>query len=374
MQKLLREIRGFFLSPKTTISLLSMIALVSIIGTLIPQQKEVGEYIEHYGQSFYRMLDFFGFFNLFGSWWFRLLLVLLMINLVVCSLKRLPRTLTMRGATRKEWIGRLGPHLTHLSIIVILVGSLIGSIWGFKGYVTIPQGESIDAVALNGATQEVNLDFAIRCDKFSMSHYPGSQIAKDYLSDLTVLEGGREVRKKTIRVNDPLRYKGISFYQSSYGVMPPRPGHREVELEIIPKGDNVEAYQLRITEGESKQIPGTGETIQFAGFIPDFGLGTENRPFSRSEELNNPAIQVNIYRKDKLLFTEWSFLNYPDFHGSKNDLYKVKFLGFSGERPYTGLMVVKDPGVPVVWTGFGMLVLGLCASFFFHPRPSPKKN
>jgi cytochrome c biogenesis protein len=373
MEKFFKDVRGVFLSLKTTISLLTTIVLVSIVGTFIPQQKEVGKYVEHYGEILYRLFDFFGFLNLFGSWWFQLLLVLLMVNLVACSLNRLPKIWSVGGLTKKEWLGRFSPHLTHFSLIVILAGSLIGNIWGFKAFINIPQGESIEAVGLKDSNRFLNLGFTVRCDKFDMSYYPGTQMPKEYLSDLVILENGREVLKKTIRVNDPLQYKGISFYQSSYGFLPPKPGEARAELEIIPKGNASGGYRLQVAEGETKQTPGTDHKVQFATFIPDFSLGEGNRPVSKSDQPNNPAIQVNIYQNDKLLFKGWSFLKFPDFHGSKDDTYRVKFVNYSGGRkPYTGLMVVKDPGVWVVWIGFGMLVLGLYLSFYLRRKSSQK--
>jgi cytochrome c biogenesis protein len=374
MQKFLKEIQGVFLSLKTTISLLTTIALVSIIGTFIPQQKEAGKYVEHYGETLYRLFDFFGFLNLFGSWWFQLLLVLLMVNLVTCSLSRLPKIWSARGLTKKEWLGRLGPHLTHSSLIVILAGSLIGNIWGFKAYINIPEGESINAVVLRESNQMLNLDFDIRLDKFTEVKYPGSQITKEDASEVTILEKGREVLKKAIRINHPLQFKGVSFYQSGHGFIPPLPGEGKAELEIIPKGNASRGYRLQIGEGETKQIPGTEHRVQFAAFIPDFGVGEGNRPISRSDQLNNPAAQVNIYQNEKLSYKGWSFLRYPDFHGSKDVTYRVKFIDYLGGRPYTGLQVVKDPGVWVVWTGFGMLVLGLVFSFHFRRRPSSDKK
>ena len=126
--------------------------LFQLTGTIIPQQKEVDEYVFHYGETLYQLFDLFGLSNVFGSWWFRLLLVLLMVNLVACSTSRLPRFLAQKGLTKREWVGRLGPHLTHFSLIVILAGSLIGNLWGFKGYVNIPQGETISAVAVREFT------------------------------------------------------------------------------------------------------------------------------------------------------------------------------------------------------------------------------
>ena len=373
MAYLFKNLQGVFLSLKTTIFLLITIALVSIIGTFIPQQKEAGQYVAQYGLILYQLFDLFGFFEIFSSWWFRLFLGLLMINLVVCSLNRLPRIWTMESLTKREWIGRLGPHLTHFSLIIILGGSLIGNIWGFKGFVNIPEGESIKSVVLRDSRQMLGLDFTVQCDKFDMSYYPGTEMPKEYRSDLVILENGREVLKKTIRVNDPLQYKGISFYQSSYGFTPPQPGEAKVEIEIIPKGNGSTRYRIQIAEGETKQISGTDHKVQFATFIPDFTLGEGNRPVSKSDQPNNPAIQVNIYQNNKLSFKGWAFLKFSDFHGSKDDTYRVKFVNYSGGgKPYTGLMVVKDPGVWVVWIGFGMLVLGLYLSFHLRRKSSQK--
>lgn len=373
MKKLFDSIQGVFLSLKTTILLLITIALVSIIGTLIPQQKEAGEYIAHYGLVLYRLFDLLGFLDLYASWWFRLLLVLLLFNLVTCSIKRLPRITARGNLTRREWLGRLGPHLTHFSLVVILAGSLIGNIWGFKGFVNIPQGESIEAIALKGSEEMLGLDFTIRCDKFEVSYYPGTETPKEYLSDLIVLEKGQEVFKKTISVNHPLQYKGVTFYQSSYGFLPSRPEERKAELEIIPKGNGSRSSRLQLAEGETKQVQGTDYKVELAALIPDFSLGEGNRIFSRSDQPNNPAVQVNIYQNGKLSYKGWAFLKHPDFHGSRDDTYRVKFINYSGgEKPYTGLMVVKDPGIPVVWTGFGLLILGLILSFFLRQRSFQK--
>jgi len=369
MHKFLKDILGVFLSIKTTIFLLFTIAMVSVIGTLIPQQQEAGAYIEHYGEKLYQLFDLFGLLNVFGSWWFQLLLMLLMVNLVTCSLKRLPSIWGRKGMPRKDWIGKLGPHLTHFSLIIILSGSLIGNIWGFKAYVNIPQGDSSSAMLLKNSNQILNLDFTVRCDRFEVVYYPGSEMPKEYLSDLTILENGREVLRKKIRVNDPLKYKGVSFYQSSYGFLPAPPEERKVELEVIPNGNGSRGYRLQIGEGEMKNIPGTGHRVQLAAFVPDFSLDKENRIISRSNEPSNPAVQVKIYKNGKLAFNGWSFLKYPDFHASKDDDYQVRFMNYFGSgRPYTGLMVVKDPGVWVVWIGFGLLVLGLYLSFHFRRR------
>lgn len=373
MEKFFKDVRGVFLSVKTTIFLLTAIALIAIIGTLIPQQKEPAQYITQYGPILYRLFDLLGFFNLYASWYFRLLLVLLFFNLIICSIKRLPRVTARGRLTRREWLGRLGPHITHLSLVVILIGALIGNIWGFKGFVNIPQGDQTASIFLRGSGEEKDLGFTVRCEMFEKSYYSGSEIPSEYLSDLVILEDGKEVVKKRIQVNDPLRYKGINFYQSSYGVLPSPPEKRRAELEIIPKGKNSNAFRIQLGEGETKQIQGTNLKVELVTLILDFILAEGNRILSRSDQPNNPAVQVNIYQNGKLSYKGWSFLRHPDFHGSKDDSHQVKFIQYSGgEKPFTGLMVVKDPGIPVVMAGFVIMVIGLNFSFYLRRRSSQK--
>ncbi len=218
----------------------------------------------------------------------------------------------------------------------------------------------------------LNLDFSVRCDKFREVKYPGSQITKEDLSELTILKNDREELKKTIRINDPLSYKGISFYQSGHGVILPQPAEVKTEMEVIPKGGNPSGHRLQMAEGEKKQIPGTEFEIQLATFIPDFALDEGNRPFSRSDQPRNPAIGVNIYNNGKFTFSGWSFLNFPEFDRSRDDSFRVKFINFSGGKLYTSLMVVKDPGIWVLWTGLGLLMLGISMSFGFRRMSSPK--
>ncbi len=373
MKGLFESIQGIFLSVKTTIFLLTAIALIAIIGTLIPQQKEPSQYITQYGPILYRLFDLLGFFNLYASWYFRLLLVLLFFNLIICSIKRLPRVTARGRLTRREWLGRLGPHITHLSLVVILIGSLIGNIWGFKGFVNIPQGDQTASIFLRGSGEEKDLGFTVRCEMFEKTYYSGSEIPSEYLSDLVILEDGKEVVKKRIQVNDPLRYKGINFYQSSYGVLPSPPEKRRAVLEIIPKGKNSNAFRIQLGEGETKQIQGTNLKVELVTLILDFILVEGNRILSRSDQPNNPAVQVNIYQNGMLSYKGWSFLKHPDFHGSKDDSHQVKFIQYSGgEIPFTGLMVVKDPGIPVVMAGFVIMVIGLNFSFFLRRRSSQK--
>ncbi len=99
-------IYDLFRSLKLTISLLILLAILSIIGTLITQNATRPEYIQRYGIGLYEVLNFFNLFDMYHSWWFSAILLLLVINLITCSVHRLPGILSQisRGVRR---IGRL---------------------------------------------------------------------------------------------------------------------------------------------------------------------------------------------------------------------------------------------------------------------------
>ena len=77
-----------FRSLKLTISLFILLAILSIIGTLIKQNASSSEYIQRYGIGLYEVLNFFNLFDMYHSWWFSAILLLLVINLIACSYQR----------------------------------------------------------------------------------------------------------------------------------------------------------------------------------------------------------------------------------------------------------------------------------------------
>ena len=107
----------------------------------------------------------------------------------------------------KGVMGRVGAHMAHLSATVIVLGGLLGSYYGFQEF----------GVCLEGQTYHIPRgNFDLKVEKFWIDYHENGAV-KSYNSTLTVLEGGESKMTKTITVNDPLVYKGIWFYQSSYG-------------------------------------------------------------------------------------------------------------------------------------------------------------
>ena len=82
----------FFISVKLTVVLLLTLAATSIIGTLIPQNANPEAYFHAYGPFLYRLFDLLNIFDIYHSWWFQLLLLLLTCNIIACSVERLSGT------------------------------------------------------------------------------------------------------------------------------------------------------------------------------------------------------------------------------------------------------------------------------------------
>jgi cytochrome c biogenesis protein len=400
---------NLFRSVKLTIGLLILLAVVSIIGTIIKQNAPSAEYIERYGVDLYNVLNFFNLFDMYRSLWFRIILILLVINLIACSIRRIPpivrqvfrgpetkaledsmvRTLPYVEKVRtsapsgreeeiqsylKKWLrspdrietessitlysekgrfSRLGFPITHLSILIILIGGLLGSLYGFRGFVNILEGETIDRIFLRVKDEEIAkpLGFRVRCDDFSITYYdlPGREKhVKSYASTLTILQNGQEVLTKTIEVNHPLHHKGMAFYQSSYGAI------HDISLGVQGR-DKKEKTVLKILEGETVPIPNSDAQIRVLRYVEQvhtFGEG----------------IQVALFRPNQAPRALWVLKDFPNLDQQRNNDFILTFEGVTS-KAYTGLQVTRDPGVWVVWVGSGLMILGLILSFFFpHQR------
>lgn len=396
-----------FSSVRLTIFLLILLAATSVLGTVILQRGTPQQYLAEYGPNLARILDFFGLFDMYHSWWFLTILALLVVNLVLCSLKRLPSvwqqifhpridlgpsSIQAQPFTRsfqapeeggdlggeiekgihrffrnpqrieesqglllyfeKGRYGRLGVYVAHLSVIIILVGGMIGAIFGFNGVLTIMEGQTKDRILLrkNGRLVNYPLGYQVRCDDFDISYYdtPGPQkFVSEYTSTLSILENGQEVRRVKVRVNHPMTYRGLKFYQSSYG------SEAEVNLRVRQReGDG--SYEFRIHEGERVSMPGHDVAFQLLGYFPQvhsFGQG----------------VQLALFAKGQAPRPIWLFKKVPDYDERRggNFIFTVNDILMND---FTILQVNRDPGVWVVWIGSTLLIIGTIMAFFIPHR------
>ncbi|GFO60281.1 cytochrome c biogenesis protein ResB [Geomonas silvestris] len=400
----------FFCSLKLAMALLLSLAITSIIGTVIPQGNLAPQYLESIGQTKFRLYQALGFFDMYHSWWFVLLLVALSVNLFACSFKRLPQiwkvmtnpTLTLDEGLKKSlgnlttlkvsgsaealtervaalvaahfatprttekdgsfhlyaektpWC-RLAVYAVHVSILVIFAGAIVGSLFGFKGYVTIPEGGSASSIVLRNDTTR-DLGFSVNCEKFSVSFYD-TGAPKEFKSILTVTENGRPVaglEKVPVIVNSPLTYKGITFYQSSYGKV----GQHNF-LVSTPEGGN--PVQVTIPSEGAARLP-DGSEVHVLEATQDVG------PFLPGK--TGPAAQLEMHTPTGKTFRIVAFGNYPELNREavlREGHPAFRYLGGT-EGMYTGLQVNRDPGVAIVWLGCLLMVVGVYVAFFMSHR------
>jgi cytochrome c biogenesis protein len=422
------KIWDFFSSVKLAVVMFAGLSLTSIIGTVIEQNVEPAKNIKVlsklFGQSaaptLFKIFDSLGFMDMYHSWWFVAILLLFAANLIICSIDRLPkivkavrepikqlpedqfrgfgikkeivltgkpevtrevvsdavkRVLGFNLAEGKEGQGyqlyaqkgnytRFGVYITHFSILVILIGAVIGIAFGFKGFLSLPEGV-VSTVAYARGGQEEPLGFGIRCDAFTVDFYGNTDMPKAYKSLLTVIKDGKKMLSKEISVNDPLKYEGVTFYQSSYGIVPGGLEKSVFRLRVTPAGGKPEDVELKF--GGSFTIPGTNLTGTIEDFSPALGFDQmTGKTFTYAEQMNNPAVLISFSENGKRKFGGWIFKRIPDTWRLPGG-HIVEFAGIWGIQ-YTGLQVRNDPGVGFVYVGCAAMAIGLFVTFFMSHR------
>lgn len=419
------SIWGLLASVKLAIFLLIMLAVTSIVGTIVEQNAEPAQNIKLLAKFFgdssapavYNVFAKLGFMDMYDSWWFLGLLALFGINLIVCSLERFPKTWKLIQAVQKpmsenalksfpvkkqlelkttlniakdEFLNvlnaskypvqeateegsvqlytqkgryvRLSVYVVHLSIILIFLGAIIGSVFGFKGYLNLPEGSMYD-VAFESPTEQIPLGFDIKCNWYETLYYDDMDAPKDFRSELVIIEDGKEVLTKIIEVNDPLIYKGITFFQSNYGMIPDAVG--SFIMEIAPNNGSKETIWMRY--GDTFEIPGTG----IKGTIMDFSPAlTRDRSTGSlttySDMLVNPAVAIKFEEPGREPYVGWILKRYPDT-GVLAGGHTVLFKDYWGVE-YTGLSVSKDPGVWLIYLASLIMSVGLYVCFFISHK------
>ncbi|HMK42503.1 MAG TPA: cytochrome c biogenesis protein ResB [Dissulfurispiraceae bacterium] len=415
-------------SIKLAIIVFSLLSLTSIVGTILEQQGDPDKNIKILANFFgsgaakvYSVLDLLGFTDMYHAWWFIALLYLFAANLIVCSIERLPgivkivrqaikpisaeqaasfslrKEVVLKGkvegidssvmaALGKEGFrpvragegpdiqfmaekgrySRLGVYVTHLSILIIMTGALVGMRFGFNAHLNLLEGTQ-SAVAYVGDGKDIPLGFEIRCEDFAVDFYDKSDTPKSFKSWLTILENGKPVSidgksVTEIEVNTPLRYKGITFYQSSYGFTP----NRDALFKFSVTGKTGKKQEVAIKFNETFTIPGTSIVGRVTDFSPAIAVDEQNRLYTYAETMNNPAVFVEFSDQGARKYQQWILKRYPETWAFPDGT--VEFQDLWGVQ-YTGLQVRKDPGVGLVYLGCFVMAAGLYMAFFMsHNR------
>jgi len=382
-------------SLQLAISLLFLIGIVISLGTFIEQDQSLTFYKANYPETkplfgflSWKVINFFDLGHLYTTWWFLLILGIFSASLISCtfttqipSIKTLKtwkfykRTQPFQKLSVKETLrlgftnslayncnidkyhyfrqqkqsyaysgllGRAAPVIVHASIIVLIIGSSIGLFGGYIAQELIPRGEIVHIQNLTkfGSTSYVPQDISCRINDFWIT-YTKDQKTDQFYSDLSLInEKGKELKRKTVFVNEPLTFQDIVVYQTDWDI---------IGLKI--KLPNNEIFQLplkKVTTGGRKFWIGTLNIDE-----------EKNRNYSIVK--SNLTEKISVYDDKGILIMESEIGELIALNSNIN----IQFVEFITS---TGLQIKSDPGISIVYLSFLLLMTSIYISFFTYSQ------
>ena len=371
-------------SLRFAILLIIFIAISSGIGTFIPQGNNNKFYIDIFDDD-----PFLGFLNgenilkfqfdhIYTSYWFLFALILLCISLAACSFRRqIPSLkaslkwieyksekkfrklqlssshqinddkdhiskadllLKKRGwktykfvshiSARRGLIGKVGPLVVHIGLIILLIGSAYGSFTSQSKEQYLIPGESLDLI-----NESTNSKANVRLVDFSIDR-ESDGIPKQFISKLDFSSEDLKLNEiKTAKVNHPIRFKGLTIYQADWAIS-------NIVLEI----DNI-LYQLQL-----KEIPEIGNQVW--GVLVELGSETKKNFLLTIDNENGPLKISNIENFSEIIL----YLDEDPLEVNSSKLSLKKII------PSSGLIIKNDPSIPFIYFSFILIIFGTIIS------------
>ena len=236
----------------------------------------------------------------------------------------------------------------HLSLVMILAGAILGGMYGYRdSQFTIAEGQTLPVAAEPGLTIQL-LDFT---DKYDTT--TGAPI--DYASQVVLYKNGQEVDRHTVRVNDPLRFNGLTFYQAFFGSAATM-SIKDAAGKDLVTSEGVPLAWTTNDEGRhigSLNIPGTS----YVAWVTDT-LGTGDTSIAPGQ------VRVEIYTAGEGTLVDSKVID----QGKPVTIGNLS-VTFERASQFTGLNIARDPGVPLIWIGSLLLFGGFVIRFLVpHKR------
>ncbi|WP_109509833.1 cytochrome c biogenesis protein ResB [Nocardioides speluncae] len=456
LRELLRWSWRQLTSMRTALILLLLLALAAIPGSVIPQEGVDSLKASRWQDDHPKLTPIYerlGLFDVFDSVWFSAIYILLMVSLVGCilprslvywralraappaaprNLSRLPdhttytteapadealaavtavlkqrryRTLTGEDSVGAErgYLREAGNLLFHVSVLVVLVGFAIGSLFGYKGGVAIIEGggftntlnqyDDFEPGSLFAADDME--PFSFKVEKFDaewIKEGSSAGMARKFVADLSYREDpAAETDDYALKVNHPLTIGGTDVFLVGHGYAPVitvRDGNGEVAYSgptiFLPEDQSFRSFGV-IKAADAQPTP-----IGLEGwFYPTYAFTEETGPFSAFGDDLNPAISMLVYTGDlgmddgdgqsvyELDKSKAELVKKPDGSMLRVDLAVgdtvelpngAGTVSFDGYERWTKIQISRTPGKWVALAGVSLALLGLLGSLFIRPR------
>ncbi len=413
LRSAVRKIWQTLSSIKTGVVLIILVVILSAAGTVILQRPitDPDDMQRAYSPAMLRFLDVTGLTDIFHTRWFVALMILVSLSIIAASVQRFPnawryfarpykspdesfrkvlptqaliavaddeqalsaaerafrhlglkaerivRTDSFSLFAERNRISEMGVYIVHASLLLIFLGFIVDSLYGWRGFLMLTPGSASNQIELkNGSLQTI--PFSIRCDGTGEETYADGT-PKRWWSKLAVVDGGREIARKEIVVNDPLVYQGLRFYQASYG----RTGKLDqLILNATPaRGATRTPQEISLAMNQTVALD-ADTSVQLVEFIPDFVV-QDGRVYARSRDVVNPAVHLVVTSKKANTSVNVWLPDIPgvDENASSPYIFDPKDLKTG---LYTGLQVSHEPGQWAVWAGVVLMAIGLTFVFY----------
>ena len=374
------------------IFILLVIAAFSVIGTVIEQDQSIETYKLNYpltnrvfGFLSWDIILRFGFDHIYKTWWFITLIFLFGISLLMCTLLqqfpalKIARRCQFFRTTQqfcrlnistnlqhlsfsqllfkikennysifqqkniiycyKGLIGRIAPIIVHFSMILILLGAVIGSVSGFKAQEIVPKTETfhIQNILNNGQLTFIP-KASVRINDFWITYTKQTTITQFY-SDLSILNvDGNEIERKTVFVNSPAKYNGIDYYQTDWNIIGLRIRNKDFSVFQYPFINFPNTQEkIWLTWIPNTQQLKTGFTLLidnlqgYCSVYNNIGKFIGNLELNENLRIENPIILIDILSS-------------------------------------TGLQIKADPGILLIYLGFLFLMISTLISYITYSQ------
>jgi uncharacterized Tic20 family protein len=271
-QKNSNKVWEFFCSVKLAVVIILIMVVACILGTVILQEKTLDEYTARYGYGLATFFRITQLSNVFHSYWFSFLLILLCANLICCTIKRWRNTFLQTGFI-----------LTHLSLVLILVGGVVKFQLGVKGGVNVYEGKSVNYFLTQTIDRKGKLDY-IKKD------LPFSIVLDDFI----------------LEKNEP-KFQLVSYIKSK---------------------DRQKILDVKV--GKRQRVPGSDYKVTIKDYIPDAELKQE--PINTSDKPDNPAIFVKLFGSEKVTAEGWLLAHDRNYYEDRKQNLRLEYIWLSSQQ------------------------------------------